>query len=206
MIAEDAWQHRTAERQDKGDGLGMFKLIWSDYCRYVELGDIAWGTNEAQRIKKGKAVLRFITNAQMHATVLIRMSGAAPRWLHWFFRLILIHRYASEIGYGAQIGPGFQVPHPWGLAIGELASIGKNVALAQNVTLGSDLRAAGQPTIEDDVILMAGVMVAGPVTIGKGSLIGANSVVSEDIPPGSVCGPAKLRIVKGRGLDWKRPW
>ena len=83
-------------------------------------------------------------------------------------------------------------PHPVGVVIGDGVRIGKDVRIYQNVTIGllentpaSD--AVDQyPTIGDDVIIYAGAVIAGAVTIGSGSVIGANSVITKDVPPGSV--------------------
>lgn len=196
-MVEDQQEHRDPE-----EPYGAFALIWSDYVRYCELLDLARGTTEAQRPNLVTAALRFVINAQLRAQILIRLSCASPRWLHWVFRSLLIYLHSSEVGFGAKIGPGLQVPHPWGVAIGEQARIGRNVAIAQNVTLGSDLMAEGQPIVEDGAFLLAGAMISGPVRIGRGAIVGANSVVVEDVPAGSVCAPAKLRVVRNRGAAW----
>lgn len=181
---------------------GVLDLIRSDYRRFREVRGRSIGREQAGRGGMAAAVIKHITNTQLRATVLMRLSCAAPRWLQWFFRSVLMYLHSSEIGYGARIGPEFRVPHPSGIVIGGQVVIGRNVAIAQNVTLGSDLQVSGQPTIEDDVIILTGAVVAGPVTIGRGAMIGANSVVMEDIPPGGICAPARLRVVRGRGANW----
>jgi serine O-acetyltransferase len=92
-----------------------------------------------------------------------------------------------EIHPAARIGPGFFVDHGMGVVIGETAEIGRNVTLYQGVTLGGTGFAAGKrhPTIEDNVTIGSGAKLLGPITVGHGSKIGANSVVIHDVPPNS---------------------
>jgi len=72
--------------------------------------------------------------------------------------------------------------------IGETAEIGADVTIYQGVTLGGTALEAGKrhPTVEERVTIGAGAKVLGPITIGRGSRIGANAVVVRDVPPDSV--------------------
>jgi len=72
------------------------------------------------------------------------------------------------------------------VVIGETATIGNSVTLYHGVTLGGTSWSPGKrhPTIEDGVLIGAGAKILGPITIGKGARIGANSVVIEAVPPG----------------------
>lgn len=91
-----------------------------------------------------------------------------------------------EIHPGAKIGKGLFIDHGMGVVIGETAEIGDNVTIYHGVTLGSTGKETVEkrhPTIEDGVMIGAGAKILGPVTIGKGSKIGANAVVLEDVPP-----------------------
>lgn len=107
--------------------------------------------------------------------------------------------FKVEVPARAEIGPGFVLPHPMGVIIGS-ARIGRNVTIFQNVTLGArcfdgtyDLTT--RPVIEDDVIVGAGAVVLGPVTVGANATVAANSLVITDVPPGAtVLGvPAQAR-------------
>jgi serine O-acetyltransferase len=84
-----------------------------------------------------------------------------------------------------------------GVVVGETAEVGDDVMLYHGVTLGGRQREGGtrHPTIEDGVAVGAGAKVLGPITIGAGSVIGANAVVTKDAPPDSVLVgvPAKPR-------------
>jgi serine O-acetyltransferase len=116
-----------------------------------------------------------------------------------------------EIHPAATIGDGLFIDHGTGVVIGETAEIGKNVTLYQGVTLGGTGFATGKrhPTVQDNVTIGSGAKLLGPITIGHGAKIGANSVVITDVPPNStVVGnpghPVRVdgRRVEGPDADW----
>ena len=89
-----------------------------------------------------------------------------------------------DIHPGATIGEGVFIDHATGVVIGETTTIGDNVLIYQQVTLGGVSLSKGKrhPTIEDNVTIGAGAKVLGDITIGKYAKIGANSVVVKDVP------------------------
>src|SRR5690349_5374763 len=96
---------------------------------------------------------------------------------------------AIDIHPGAKIGERFFVDHGF-TVIGETAEIGNDVTIYQNVTLGGTNPSTGvggkrHPTLEDDVVIGSGAQVLGPITVGRGAKVGANSVVTKDVPPGA---------------------
>jgi len=116
-----------------------------------------------------------------------------------------------EIHPAATIGDALFIDHGTGVVIGETAEIGKNVTLYQGVTLGGTGFATGKrhPTVQDNVTIGSGAKLLGPITIGHGAKIGANSVVITDVPPNStVVGnpghPVRVdgRRVEGPDADW----
>ncbi len=116
-----------------------------------------------------------------------------------------------EIHPAATIGNGFFIDHGMGVVIGETAEIGDNVTLYQGVTLGGTGFATGKrhPTVEDNVTIGSGAKLLGPITVGHGSKVGANSVVIHDVPPNStVVGnpghPVRIegRRPEGPDADW----
>jgi serine O-acetyltransferase len=113
-------------------------------------------------------------------------------------------RFATgvEIHPGARIAKGFFIDHGMGVVIGETAEVGENVTLNQGVTLGGTSleRTKRHPTLEDDVVVGADALVLGAITIGRGSRIGAGSVVVKDVPPNStVVGiPGRVVLQDGR--------
>ena len=116
-----------------------------------------------------------------------------------------------EIHPAASIGSDFFVDHGTGVVIGETAEIGDRVTLYQGVTLGGTGFAAGKrhPTVEDNVTIGSGAKLLGPITVGHGAKIGANSVVIHDVPPNAtvVGNPGHPVRVEGRrpegpDTDW----
>jgi serine O-acetyltransferase len=92
-----------------------------------------------------------------------------------------------EIHPAASVGQGLFIDHGTGVVVGETAEIGDNVTLYQGVTLGGTGFATGKrhPTVECNVTIGSGAKLLGPITIGHGAKIGANSVVIHDVPPNS---------------------
>src|SRR5579862_3314412 len=116
-----------------------------------------------------------------------------------------------EIHPAAIIGDGFFIDHGMGVVIGETAEIGNDVTLYQGVTLGGTGFATGKrhPTVEDNVTIGSGAKLLGPITVGHGAKIGANTVVITDVPPNStVVGnpghPVRVdgRRPEGPDADW----
>jgi serine O-acetyltransferase len=103
------------------------------------------------------------------------------------------------------------IDHGTGVVIGETAEIGDNVTLYQGVTLGGTGFATGKrhPTVQDNVTIGSGAKLLGPITVGHGAKIGANSVVITDVPPNTtvVGNPGHVvrvdgRKVEGPDADW----
>ena len=116
-----------------------------------------------------------------------------------------------EIHPAARIGEDFFVDHGAGVVIGETAEIGDRVTLYQGVTLGGTGFARGKrhPTVGDDVTIGSGAKLLGPIRVGDGAKVGANTVVVADVPESStVVGnpghPVKVegRRVEGPDTDW----
>ena len=135
------------------------------------------------------------------------------RVAHWLFeaqlffmaRLInTISRFltAIDIHPGAKIGRNFFIDHGF-VVIGETAEIGDNVTMYQGSTLGgtnptNGLGGKRHPTLGDDVIVSLGAAILGPIEVGKGARIGANAVVTKDVPEGAtmVGIPARATLVE----------
>jgi serine O-acetyltransferase len=116
-----------------------------------------------------------------------------------------------EIHPAAEIGCGLFIDHGMGVVIGETAEIGENVTLYQGVTLGGTGFSTGKrhPTIQDNVTIGSGAKLLGPITVGHGSKVGANTVVIHDVPPNCtvVGNPGQPVRVEGRrpegpDVDW----
>src|SRR6187401_2684790 len=116
-----------------------------------------------------------------------------------------------EIHPAASVGADLFIDHGSGVVIGETAEIGDRVTLYQGVTLGGTGFARGKrhPTLGDDVTIGSGAKLLGPVTVGHGAKVGANTVVIQDVPANStvVGNPGHPVRVEGRrpegpDADW----
>jgi serine O-acetyltransferase len=116
-----------------------------------------------------------------------------------------------EIHPAAVIGKEFFIDHGAGVVIGETAVIGNRVTLYQGVTLGGTgfQRGKRHPTLGDNVTVGSGAKLLGPIDVGDGAKVGANTVVVEDVPPGAtVVGnpghPVRVegKRVEGPDADW----
>jgi serine O-acetyltransferase len=130
-----------------------------------------------------------------------------PRAIAYVARMLT----GIEIHHAATIGQGLFIDHGAGVVIGETALIGDDVTLYQGVTLGGTGFETGKrhPTVQDNVTIGSGAKLLGPIEIGHGAKIGANSVVVRDVPPNAtVVGvpghPVRVdgRRVEGPDTDW----
>jgi serine O-acetyltransferase len=115
-------------------------------------------------------------------------------------RIITEHAHSItgiDIHPGATIGESFFIDHGTGVVIGETTEIGRKVRIYQGVTLGAKsfpLDSDGKPIkgikrhpiVENDVIIYSGATILGRIVIGRGSVIGGNVWVTQDVAPGSI--------------------
>ncbi|QUL38250.1 serine O-acetyltransferase EpsC [Erythrobacter sp. JK5] len=139
------------------------------------------------------------------------------RAAHWLFdaKLYFLARFVNHFGRfltaidihpGATIGKNFFIDHGF-TVIGETAEIGDNVTIYQCVTLGGTNPTNGvggkrHPTIADNVIIGSGAQIIGPITVGERARIGANAVVTEDVPEGATMVGFKARSTLVPAEDW----
>jgi serine O-acetyltransferase len=139
------------------------------------------------------------------------------RVAHWlyggelYFLARLVNHFsraitAIDIHPGAKIGKNFFIDHGF-TVIGETAVIGDNVTIYQCVTLGGTNPTDGvackrHPTIEDNVIIGSGAQVLGPITVNARARIGANAVVTEDVPEGATMVGLKARSTLVPAETW----
>ena len=100
-----------------------------------------------------------------------------------------------EIHPKAKIGKNLFIDHGMGVVIGETSEIGDNVTIYHMVTLGgispsiesdSQRNIKRHPTLKDNVVVGSGAQVLGPIVVGKNAKIGANAVVTKDVPENAV--------------------
>lgn len=139
----------------------------------------------------------------IHALIAYRIAHFLYNHKRFFCARLLsqIARFFTgiEIHPGAKIGKGLFIDHGMGVVIGETSEIGDNVTIYHGVTLGGTGKEKGKrhPTVEDDVVIGAGAKVLGPITLRKGSRVGANTVVLKEVPEkATVVGCAGRNIIK----------
>jgi len=100
-----------------------------------------------------------------------------------------------EIHPKAKIGKNLFIDHGMGVVIGETSEIGNNVTIYHNVTLGgiapsinsdNQRNVKRHPTLKENVVVGSGAQILGPVVVGKNAKIGANAVVTKDVPENAV--------------------
>lgn len=136
---------------------------------------------------------------------------------HWLFEanMFFLARFvnhfsrwltAIDIHPGAKIGKNFFIDHGF-TVIGETAEIGDNVTIYQCVTLGGTNPTNGKagkrhPTLCDNVIIGSGAQVIGPITVGERARVGANAVVTDDVPEGATMIGLKARSTLVPAEEW----
>jgi serine O-acetyltransferase len=142
----------------------------------------------------------------VHALALHRLAHRLYRSKLFFPARFVSHisRWLTgiEIHPGARIGRRCFIDHGSGVVIGETAVIGDDVTIYQGVTLGGTGKATGKrhPTVHDGVVIAAGAIVLGDITIGRDARVGAGAVVIKPVPAGAtVVGvPGRVVAVNGR--------
>ena len=145
---------------------------------------------------------RFLTVLRLCAWT--KSIGFGGKVLYYPLRLVFRHlqyKYGYSIPYNTSIGPGLYLGHFGGVVISAEASIGWNCNINHGVTIGITYggKHPGVPVIGDRVYIGPGAKVIGGVTIGADVAIGANCVVSTDIPASSVVVGIPGRVVSDRG-------
>jgi serine O-acetyltransferase len=139
------------------------------------------------------------------------------RIAHWlfeaemFFLARLVNHFsrfvtAIDIHPGAKIGKHLFIDHGF-TVIGETAEIGDNVTIYQCVTLGGTNPANGvpgkrHPTLCDNAIIGSGAQILGPITVGPRARVGANAVVTDDVPEGATMVGLKARSTLVPAETW----
>jgi serine O-acetyltransferase len=138
------------------------------------------------------------------ATILFRLSqacgGRAPL-VAYAIKQVNHVLTGADLAWQAVVGPGLTLHHPTGVVIGPDVVVGARCVVQQGVTLGA-ARERGRivdgrvdsPVLGDGVELGAGARVLGPISVGDGSVVGANAVVLDDVPPGHLAVGVPARV------------
>jgi len=152
--------------------------------------------------------LTYINNVGYRLSFWIRTSKYLKQFpfLHFISfitRLILMrctHKYQIYIPYNTSIGPGFYIGHPSCIIINYDTVIGKNCNISSGVVIGISNRGKiGCPEIGDDVFIGPGAKIFGKIKIGNNVVIGANSVVTSDVPDNAVVVGIPGQVISYKG-------
>lgn len=112
-------------------------------------------------------------------------------------KLLIFLLYNSVLDPSTEIGKGSHLAYGGiGVVVHARTRIGRNVTISQGVTIGGRNRSVEVPVIEDDVYLAPGSKILGPITVGFGSVVGANAVVVHDVPPRSIVAGVPARVLR----------
>ena len=166
--------------------MNIFSLIASDIRAKAQ-----WLYGDSSR----KSLLKACVTDGTFAMVMYRLMQTSQRChlvpLAMIFNKLNGFFGRCIIGRGAEFGPGFVLIHSYGVVINSSVKGGRDIRLEHLVTIGAERDAS--PVLGDDVFIGAGSKIVGAVTIGSNVKIGANAVVTKDIPDGvtAVGVPAK---------------
>jgi serine O-acetyltransferase len=191
-------------------GLGTLRRVigevGSDIAAARDRDPAARGVGSVEILTSWAGVQALLAHRVAHALYESQVP-LVPRTIAFASRAVT----GIEIHPAARVGEDFFIDHGSGVVIGETAQIGDRVTLYQGVTLGGTGFARGKrhPTVEDDVTIGSGAKLLGPITVGHGAKVGANTVVIQDVPPNStvVGNPGHPVRVEGRrpegpDADW----
>ena len=167
------------------------ELLKSDYLRYSN--DLSFFSRyKVYKMKPGYAW------SYWYRKLCYQTSNKLLRPLAFLTRLRF---HSVSVKYGIdipshihQIGSGFMIDHFSCIVIHTDAIIGNNVTIRQGSVIGTNGR--GVPVISDGVDIGAGAAIIGPITVGENAIIGANAVVTHDVPPGAVVAGNPAKVIR----------
>jgi serine O-acetyltransferase len=151
-----------------------------------------------------RVLVGFLQYAGFRGMLLYRIGNwARRRRLRAVYRLVerVLQIFCGlNISTGAEIGGGLALPHPRTIIIGDRSKVGRRGCILQGVTLGGSGRkkpdGQSQPHIGDDVLIGAGAVLVGPIQVGNRVRVGANAVVTRDLPDDCTVVGNPMRIVR----------
>jgi serine O-acetyltransferase len=174
--------------------------VRADVCAARDRDPAAQGVSTFEILSSWAGVQALLAHRAAHALMAAGVP-ILPRAIAYMTRAVT----GVEIHPAAVIGREFFIDHGAGVVIGETAVIGDRVTLYQGVTLGGTgfQRGKRHPTLGDNVTVGSGAKLLGPIAVGAGAKVGANTVVVEDVPPGAtvVGNPGHTVRVEGKRVE-----
>lgn len=165
----------------------MFKILKNEYIS-------KYGNKKFLLLR---AIKCYYVDLKFRVVVLIRiMITAKNRIIKNKIHKKLKLKYMVDINSNVKIGKNLSVEHFMGIVIGQNVIIGDNCTIYHNVTIGQ--KKLCYPIIGDNVIIYPGATIIGNIEIGNNSIIQANSVVVENIPPNAIVAGMTATVKKGK--------
>ena len=186
------------------------ELIRSDLSRFTETFALRGQPFSKRRVFWESLIFK----AGFQAVLFYRLSHWLFQrgWIYsaWSLSRLSLAITGAEIEFNAEIGPGMFVSHPVGIVVGRGTVIGSEVTLFQGVSFGvkswhpDDIRKF--PRVGNKCYFFAGASVLGDVTIGNNCIVGAQAVLTTDVPDGGLAVGIPARIYPGRGAETINSW
>lgn len=177
----------------------MLENLEQDYQRYSSKKGNLWRYIYKMAANAGfRAIMFYRLGVWFKSHKISFMAGMCQRFMH--------HLCHCWISVSADIGPGFLIAHVGSLVIGGQTIIGSHCDVRQNVTFGGNFSKVGrdgrtQPWVGDNVSFGAGAVVLGPIRVGSNSIIGANTVVTRDVPDNVIVFGVPGKVIKERWTE-----
>lgn len=172
--------------------------IWADMENFASL--------KGSNLRSLGGVLDVLMFPGVMSVILFRLANACHRaGLRPVSRLLYILNvilFGADVAPGVEIGPGFVMPHPVGVIIGNGTRMGRNVRVFGGAQIGGaayeDRSRDGNPIIGDECWIFGGSKVLGPVTVGDHAMVAAAALALHSIPTGGIVAGIPARFQRYR--------
>lgn len=184
-------------------------MTWEE-CKALICQDLS---RSSDKLTKLNAIRFLITNPSFKmsfwfriGTYLMNNKCKLLYYLVFLHYRKIMYKTGIQLPIGTMVGGGLKFYHFGNVVINKKSIIGKNNSIYNGVTIGINLSPVGKkcspPIIGDNVVLCTGAKVIGNVNVGNNCVIGANAVVTKDIPENSVVAGVPAKMLKTNGDEY----